>query len=121
MLKNKLNMLFSPLATAGSFWTLKSQFKSEAVNQIKAKLSKNSKEKTNPFTEFMLNFILGDSLNIILGDSHSVEDLCVYWNLKILCKRMVVWFPKEEVNWKGSIHRSLFHLTNKGSIHRSVF
>jgi hypothetical protein len=24
-------------------------------------------------------------------------------------------------NWKGSIHRSLFHLTNKGSIHRSVF
>jgi hypothetical protein len=23
--------------------------------------------------------------------------------------------------WKGSIHRSLFHLTNKGSIHRSVF
>jgi NTP pyrophosphatase (non-canonical NTP hydrolase) len=25
------------------------------------------------------------------------------------------------VIWKGSIYRSLFHLTNKGSIHRSVF
>ena len=25
------------------------------------------------------------------------------------------------ISWKGSIHRSLFHLTNKGSIHRSVF
>jgi len=23
--------------------------------------------------------------------------------------------------WKGSIHRSPFHLTNKGSIHRKVF
>ena len=27
----------------------------------------------------------------------------------------------EYINWKGSIHRSPFHLTNKGSIHRSVF
>lgn len=98
MLKNKLNLLFSPLAMTRSFWTLKSQFKSEAVNQIKSKLSKNSKEKTDRFTKFMLNFILGDSLNIILGDSHSVEDLCVYWNLKIFDTGMVVWFPKEEVN-----------------------
>ena len=28
---------------------------------------------------------------------------------------------KLKKNWKGSIHRSPFHLTNKGSIHRSVF
>lgn len=98
MLKNKLNMLFSPLARTGSFWTFKSQFKSEAVNQIKSKLSKNSKEKDKRIIEIMLNFILGDSLNIILGDSNSVEDLCVYWNLKIFDPGMVVWFPKEEVN-----------------------
>jgi hypothetical protein len=25
------------------------------------------------------------------------------------------------LNWKGSIHRTVFHLTNKGSIHRTVF
>jgi hypothetical protein len=28
---------------------------------------------------------------------------------------------KDLTKWKGSIHRSPFHLTNKGSIHRSVF
>ena len=26
-----------------------------------------------------------------------------------------------KIKWKGSIHRTPFHLTNKGSIHRTLF
>ncbi|KAF5433166.1 mRNA degradation ribonuclease J1/J2 [Candidatus Methanophagaceae archaeon] len=36
-------------------------------------------------------------------------------------ERPAVFVELVRARWKGSIHRSPFHLTNKGSIHRKVF
>ncbi len=41
--------------------------------------------------------------------------------LKQKTKEISTTFDVDIINWKGSIHRTPFHLTNKGSSHRTLF
>ena len=101
---NSFKNVFSPLISSQPFWTSKSQFKSDSIKKIRNQFLK----KDENMADLLLSLILGDSINIVLGDSSQVEDLSLYWNLRILYRdENLIWFPKSEVKNKELVNSFL--------------
>jgi hypothetical protein len=98
--------IFSPKIKSASFWTPDAKYKSPNIQQIKKKLLK--KDEDSRFGDFVLGLTLGDTFNVIFGDAKSVEDISLFWNLRVFCRsNNVVWFPKEELKNKDLINNLL--------------